>query len=50
MLSHTVSYKILDLIIKVFSNSIDIIDENENPLILGTIIMAFLTAIIIFIF
>lgn len=50
ILSHKVAYKILDLIIKVFTNNIDVIDENDNPIMLGTIIMAFLVAIIIFIF
>ncbi len=50
LLSHKVAYKILDLIIKVFTNNVEVIDENENPLLLGTFIMATLMAIIIFIF
>lgn len=50
ILSNKVAYKILDLIIKVFSNKIEIIDECETPLFLGILIMAFLFAIIIFLF
>lgn len=50
ILSHKVSYKVLDLILKVFINNIEIIDENENPQILGTLIFAVLIALIIFIF
>lgn len=50
LLSNKVSYRILDIIVKVFSNSIDVIDENENPVFLGYFIMAFLMALIVFVF
>ena len=40
LLSQKVSYKILDLIMKVFSNRIDVIDEMDNPHFIGTLIMA----------
>ena len=50
LLSHKVAYKILDLIIKVFTNNVEVIDEMENPMMLGTIIMAILMALVIFIF
>lgn len=50
LLSHRVAYKVLDLIVKVFTSSIDIIDENENPQILGTLIFACIIAAVIFIF
>lgn len=50
ILSHNVSYKILDLIIKLFTNRNDIIDENMNPLPLGIFINAVIIAFILFIF
>lgn len=50
ILSNKVSYKILDLIIKVFTNNVEIIDENENPMFLGVLIMSFLMSLIIFMF
>ena len=50
ILSQKVAYKILDIIFKVFSNTIDITDENENPTFVGTIAMATICAFIIFIF
>lgn len=50
LLSHKVAYKVLDLIIKVFTNNLDVIDDNDNPLILGTLIFAAIIALIIFIF
>ena len=50
ILSHKVAYKILDLIIKVFISSIEVIDEDENPQILGTIIMALIIGFIVFLF
>jgi hypothetical protein len=50
ILSHKVAYKVLDIILKVFTNNIEVIDNNENPMILGTIIMSFILAFIIFIF
>jgi uncharacterized membrane protein (DUF106 family) len=48
LLSQKVSYKILDLIMKVFSNRIDIVDEMDNPHFIGTLIMAVVVGIIIF--
>lgn len=50
LLSHKVAYKILDLIIKVFTNSVEVIDEMENPMMLGTLVMAVIMSLIIFIF
>jgi hypothetical protein len=50
VLSHKVAYKVLDLIIKVFISSIEVIDGDENPQILGTIIMSLIIGIFIFIF
>jgi hypothetical protein len=50
LLSQKVSYKILDLVIKVFYNRIDIIDSDDTPQFIGTIIMALLVGIIIFLF
>jgi hypothetical protein len=49
ILSNQVSYKILDLIVKVFVNNITII-EDDNPHFIGTIIMATVIAIVILIF
>jgi uncharacterized membrane protein (DUF106 family) len=48
LLSQKVSYKILDLLIKVFSNRVDMIDEDDNPHFIGTIVMAVLIGLIIF--
>jgi len=50
VLSHKVAYKVLDLIIKVFTHNVEVIDENDNPLMLGTFIFAVLIAIVVFIF
>lgn len=50
LLSQKVSYKILDLILKVFSHRIDVIDDDDNPQFIGTIIMAFVIGMIIFLF
>lgn len=50
ILSQKVSYKILDLIVKVFSNKIEVVDENENPLFLGIIIMSSICGLTIFMF
>jgi hypothetical protein len=44
-----VSYKILDLVVKAFYNKIDIIDD-DNPQFIGTIIMAILVGLMIFLF
>lgn len=50
VLSQKVSYKILDLIVKVFSNKIEVVDDNENPLFLGIIIMSSICGLAIFMF
>ena len=50
VLSHKVAFKVLDLILKVFANNINILDADDNPLFVGTIIMAIIFAIFIFIF
>jgi hypothetical protein len=50
ILSHKVAFKVLDLILKVFANNINILDADDNPLFVGTIIMAIIFAIFIFIF
>jgi hypothetical protein len=49
LLSTTTSFKILNLIIDQFIN-IKIINEQNEPLILGKFIMAFIIALILFIF
>jgi hypothetical protein len=49
LLSQKVSYKILDLVVKAFYNKIDIIDD-DNPQFIGTIIMAILVGLMIFLF
>jgi hypothetical protein len=48
LLSHKVAYKVLDLILKVFTNSIEVIDDNENPQILGSIFMALIVGLVVF--
>lgn len=48
--SHKVAYKVLDLIINIFTNKIDIIDDNDTPLITGSIIFGIIIFIIIFLF
>jgi hypothetical protein len=50
ILSYKVAFKVLDLILKVFANNINILDADDNPLFVGTIIMAIIFAIFIFIF
>ena len=50
LLSQKVSYKILDIIVKVFSNTIDITDDNDNPTFIGTVGMATICSMFIFIF
>ena len=49
ILSNKVSYKILYIITSSISQSISVIDDEENPLFLGTIIMAVVIAIIVFV-
>jgi hypothetical protein len=50
LLSHRVSYKILDIILKLFTSRLDAVDEDENPILVGTIIMAGVIGLIIFLF
>jgi len=50
LLSNKVAYKVLDIIAKVFSNNINIIDDQENPQFMGTFIMAVIIAFVIFVF
>lgn len=50
VLSHNVSYKVLDLILKTFNSNILIIDSSGQPQILGTLIFAIIIAVILFIF
>lgn len=50
LFSHKVAYKILDVILKLFSNRIEVIDDDEVPQLLGTLILAALIGFIIFIF
>lgn len=50
VLSNKVAYKVLDLIAKVFSNNLHIIDDQENPQFMGTFIMAVIIAFVIFVF
>lgn len=50
LLSQNISYKILDLIVKLFTQHLEVIDEDGNPHIIGTIIFAILIGLIIFLF
>jgi hypothetical protein len=50
ILSNKVSYKILDIIINVFTNNVSVIDDNECPQIIGTMIMSVIVGVVIFIF
>jgi hypothetical protein len=50
ILSLPTAYKILDMIVRMFSNKVEIYDEEcESPLALGRAFMALLIGIIIFI-
>ena len=50
LLSSGSAYKILDIVLKLFSNNIEILDEDcMEPSLLGRIIMSGLMALIIFI-
>lgn len=50
LLSSSSAYKILDIVMKLFSNNIEVIDEEcMEPVLLGRIIMAGLMALVIFI-
>jgi hypothetical protein len=50
LLSQNISYKILDLIVKLFTQRLEVIDEDNNPQIIGTIILALIIGLIIFLF
>lgn len=50
LLSNKVAYKILDIVLNVFTNNVRVIDENECPQIIGIMIMSLIIGIIIFIF
>lgn len=50
LLSHKASYKILDIILKILTNRLDAIDNDENPTLVGTIVMAAFIALVIFLF
>ncbi len=50
VLSNKVSYKILDLIVKMFSQNIEVMDETETPIFLGVFIMAVIISVVIFLF
>lgn len=49
VLSHQIAYKILDMIVKVFSNNIEITNEYGEPLPLGIVIMSAIMSFVIFI-
>jgi hypothetical protein len=48
LFSQNVAYKILDIVVQLFNNRIQVIDEDENPLFIGTFIMGVILALIIF--
>jgi len=51
LLSSITSFKVLNLIIKnIFNNSIELLNDKNEPSFLGKIIMAFIIAIILFTF
>lgn len=50
LLSNKVAYKILDIILNVFTNNVKVIDDNECPQIIGIMIMSLIIGIVIFIF
>lgn len=50
ILSNKVAYKILDIIVNVFNNNVRVIDDNDCPQIIGTMIMAVIVGIVIFVF
>lgn len=50
LLSNKVAYKILDIIVNVFTYNIRVIDDNECPQIIGTMIMSIIIGVFIFIF
>lgn len=48
ILSQNVSYKVFDILFKTLPINISLIDENENNTFVGTLVMAFVIGIIIF--
>jgi len=49
LLSHRTAYKILDILIGVFTNKLNILaDDDCNPHIIGNIIMSLIVTIIVF--
>jgi hypothetical protein len=50
LLSTTTAFKVLQIIVSSFFNNIDIINEQNEPSFLSKLIMAFIIAIILFIF
>ena len=49
LLSNKVAYKILDIIVNVFTNNVKVIDDYECPQVIGTIIMSIIVGVVIFI-
>lgn len=50
ILSQKISYKIINMIISLFTQRTDIINDNDEPLPLGLFINAFILAIFLFVF
>lgn len=50
ILSNHVSYKILDLIFSSFSNNQHVLDDENNVTFVGNFTMAFIIAILVFVF
>ena len=50
ILSNQVSYKVLDVIFSSFSNNQHILDEDNNVTFIGNFTMAFIIAIVVFLF
>ncbi len=48
LFSQNVAYKILDIVIQLFNSRIHVIDEDENPVLIGNFIMAAILAVILF--
>jgi hypothetical protein len=49
LLSHQVAYKVLDMIVKVFTNNIEITNEYGEPMPLGILIMGSIVSFMTFI-
>lgn len=50
ILSNKVAYKILDIIVNVFTNNTEILDSAENPTLLASFINGLIVFVIIFLF